>query len=44
MLLDFDKDANLFSKDFDILHLQPKDRHKRYSLDFISIDDLKRSV
>ncbi len=44
ILLDFDKDANLFSPDYDILHLQPKDRHKRYSLDFISIDDLKRSI
>lgn len=44
ILLDFDKNANLFSTDFDILHLQPVDKHKRYSLNIISIEDLKRNI
>ena len=44
LLVDFNKNENLFSPDYDIQHLQPKDRHKRYSLDIISLDDLKRSI
>lgn len=44
MLLEFDKDANLFSTDYDILHLQPKDRHNRYSINLIAFNDLKRNL
>ena len=44
LLLDFDKTANLFLADYDILHLQPIDEYKRYSLNIISINDLKRKM
>lgn len=44
LLLDFNKEENLFSQEYDIQHLQPKDRHKRYSLNLIALDDLKRNI